>query len=807
MPRGSFTKGTTPPRRMGIVGSEQQKAIWSVLDTKQEHLIVDALAGAGKTTTGVEWCKKQSEGKIAYVAFNKHNATELQSLLNGNSAVEAMTYHSLGLRIIRKSLGRVDVNQYKADEILEGITFPIGDECREKTAKYRIRHLAGLAKQYGMSPTSDKGEFEYLADHHALDLEGVEDIVYEYTPILMKKCMDELKSVDFDDMIWLPHQLSMRGTKYDIMFIDEAQDTNLSQQWIAITSANRLVVIGDKHQCHPPGTLIAEVGGTFKPIEDVKIGDELISYNTHESAFYGVARKGRKVVAIHHQHYSGPLIRFSAGGFETAVTTNHRCLVRMKEKNCYLLYLMKAGNKARIGIAKGFYHCAGGSSSGLAARARSEKAESAWLLAIYPTLNDARIAELITQTKYGLPSLIFKNNMQKAIPQDFIDEVYGELGNLSERVNKCLRDFGRDPLYPFWSANEINQHVGKYSFVTAACNLISDYMEMKPYFGQSQDSAWYPIQVEREPYLGEVYGITVEPIEGDRRLYVADGIVVHNSIYGFRGSDHKSMSRIREGLSRDYRGVIELPLTITRRCPKSHVRLAQRIVPSIEALPDAPEGVIRHVSTRESVEEMAPGDLVVCRVNAELVGTAYKLLKRGVRAVVRGRDIGKGLDKLIERSIKREQLCGQDGVEQLIMTAGDITGEDVTRFRAIPQGKGNIRAALAEDKYECLTTLSSDVKTVAEMQGVIKRLFADFNDDGKPNESVVLGTVHRTKGLESERVWVLRPELMPHPMARQEWERDQEYNLAYVCVTRSKRELCFVGGESPLFVDGGETNG
>ena len=58
---------------------------------------------------------------------------------------------------------------------------------------------------------------------------------------------------------------------------------------------------------------------------------------------------------------------------------------------------------------------------------------------------------------------------------------------------------------------------------------------------------------------------------------------------------------------------------------------------------------------------------------------------------------------------------------------------------------------------------------------------------------VSLCTIHRSKGLQSERVFVLRPDLLPHPRAKLEWEQDQERNLEYIAYTRSKRELYFIG--------------
>ena len=290
---------------------------------------------------------------------------------------------------------------------------------------------------------------------------------------------------------------------------------------------------------------------------------------------------------------------------------------------------------------------------------------------------------------------------------------------------------------------------------------------------------------------------------GERICAVGDE---KQSIYQFRGAGGGSIGLMRDELQKTERGVVTLPLTLTRRCPKSHVKLAQTIVPQITALDNAPEGVVRiSPSLDAAVAEMRPGDLVVCRVNAELIGMAYKLLKRGVKAVVRGRDIGQGMLKLIEQGSNRAGT--QDAkLAEVLHEAGEITGEAVAKFNAMPQGRGEMRAANAEDRYDCLVELAQDCKTVGELKGVIERLFSDFEADGQPKHAVVLGTVHRTKGLEGNRVFILRPDLIPHPMAKKKEDQFAELNLAYVACTRSRfvdnenpGELIFVGRECPLF--------
>jgi hypothetical protein len=49
-----------------------------------------------------------------------------------------------------------------------------------------------------------------------------------------------------------------------------------------------------------------------------------------------------------------------------------------------------------------------------------------------------------------------------------------------------------------------------------------------------------------------------------------------------------------------------------------------------------------------------------------------------------------------------------------------------------------------------------------------------------------------SKGLENERIFILRPELMPHPMAKRPYEQIAESNLKYVALTRSRSDLYFI---------------
>ena len=107
------------------------------------------------------------------------------------------------------------------------------------------------------------------------------------------------------------------------------------------------------------------------------------------------------------------------------------------------------------------------------------------------------------------------------------------------------------------------------------------------------------------------------------------------SLYSFRGASPDSMDRIAHDLR-----CIELPLSISYRCPASHVRLAQQLTHLIEARPDAPEGVIDNLTYDGMFKRLSDGDAVICRKNAPLVAMAYDLMKRRIPFRLLGKDAG-----------------------------------------------------------------------------------------------------------------------------------------------------------------------
>ena len=68
-------------------------------------------------------------------------------------------------------------------------------------------------------------------------------------------------------------------------------------------------------------------------------------------------------------------------------------------------------------------------------------------------------------------------------------------------------------------------------------------------------------------------------------------------------------------------------------------------------------------------------------------------------------------------------------------------------------------------------------------------------DDAHKQRCILLSSVHKAKGLEWPRVYLLgRSDYMPFFKAELDWELEQEHNLIYVAITRAKHELIEVTG-------------
>ena len=261
---------------------------------------------------------------------------------------------------------------------------------------------------------------------------------------------------------------------------------------------------------------------------------------------------------------------------------------------------------------------------------------------------------------------------------------------------------------------------------------------------------------------------------GERIVGVGDPF---QSIMGFAGADINSFPNMIQRLSETARGNTTLPLSCCFRCPASHLEVAQILVPGIMPKPNTEAGIIDNATSVTMVETATAGDMVLCRNTAPLIELAFRFMREGRPVIVRGRSLGDGL-KSIVRKLRAKTIT------QLIDSLSRWKAQQVENLES---GDGSNEDAIQRvlDQAGSLAVLAYESKTVEELDQKIDMLFGD----GSSKELICLSTIHKAKGLEAERVWVYEPGLMPSRPGLQ-----QELNLLYVALTRSKRELYFVDG-------------
>jgi len=259
------------------------------------------------------------------------------------------------------------------------------------------------------------------------------------------------------------------------------------------------------------------------------------------------------------------------------------------------------------------------------------------------------------------------------------------------------------------------------------------------------------------------------------------------AIYAFRGADSSSMESLR-GLRDSW---LELPLTVTWRCPKAIVARQQIHALGFTAAPTAPEGEFHDWTARESwsladVKSRWPDKhiAILSRNNAPIIAAGLRIIRQGIGCTILGADIGKSLITLSKKIFPADDLDAEVCREKII----EWRDKEISLARANNKEE---RVAILHDRAECLLAVvnSQNVLTSGQLRDTLVRMF-------EPSSiAITLSTGHKAKGLEWPIVIHLDPWRVPSKFAIKANEAgnpiplQQDFNLRYVIETRSQQVL------------------
>jgi DNA helicase-2/ATP-dependent DNA helicase PcrA len=240
-------------------------------------------------------------------------------------------------------------------------------------------------------------------------------------------------------------------------------------------------------------------------------------------------------------------------------------------------------------------------------------------------------------------------------------------------------------------------------------------------------------------------------------------------IYGFNAADEKSFEWFEK-----FPNTKVLPLSHSFRCAKNIIIEANRLVPDIRALDNAPDGIVRE---GDVLTEAESGDFVLCRTTMPLVKLFFEFLVQHKKAIVKGSDIGIHLIELIGKIKTIKELTEYWELELLnfrkdLKTKGVLNPDEHSGYVALA------------DKVLTLTFLAKLSNNIEDLKDKIRTIFTD------EIKGICLSTIHKAKGLEANRVFIVRPDLLPMKAVKG-WQQIQETNLEYVAITRAKTELIY----------------
>jgi len=233
--------------------SEQEEIFYTFSElyaSRSSNLVVDALAGTGKSSTVLALAEKNPEVNFLMVCFNKKNAEELTSrcMASGIYNLIAKTTHKIAYDWYVSSTGKRPVNFIDVAWIEERIAPRVEfDSGKVRSTSWNILNLVKAFCQEDFLTLEDF--LKAFPDWHKL---GAATILG--TQLFLDECLnlntDPKKPISLDGVIKLFQlcRVQLCDDKDTVLIIEEYQDINGNQAGILASQENFKIAIGDVNQ-------------------------------------------------------------------------------------------------------------------------------------------------------------------------------------------------------------------------------------------------------------------------------------------------------------------------------------------------------------------------------------------------------------------------------------------------------------------------------------------------------------------------------------------------------------------------------
>lgn len=241
-----------------ITPSSYQQAILDAAKNTNYNILIEAVAGSGKSSTlEMIFFALPHYLRMVLLAFNKSVKIELLS-----RGLPANTFHSLGLSEIFRAFGRVTPDFNKTGKIMKRVmsfddmTKHGGSVSKLVSAAYSVGLVPDTikARRAGLKAVTSDSDETWL---HFMEIYGINDFddkddrftAVSFAREVLTECLLNTKIVSGDDMLAMPVLYDMPMKKYDVVGVDEAQDSAIIQlAFLDKIVGKRIIAVGDRNQ-------------------------------------------------------------------------------------------------------------------------------------------------------------------------------------------------------------------------------------------------------------------------------------------------------------------------------------------------------------------------------------------------------------------------------------------------------------------------------------------------------------------------------------------------------------------------------
>ncbi|HET7117686.1 MAG TPA: UvrD-helicase domain-containing protein [Hanamia sp.] len=229
----------------------QLTAEQEVVIATNHDLVINAVAGSGKTTTLIEYAKSRAAGsKILYLAFNKTVKTEAiqKFAAAGVSNVKVETAHSLAFDYIIKHSSYHVEQGYKSYEWCDMLNIKTGDRHTDFIIASHVNKFISYFCNSNAAKVQELNYADVITDVKAKTFVlNFYKQIEKFTRNALAK-MDKAEISVTHDFYLKKFQLSNPVLPYDYILFDEGQDASAAMLDVFLKQKAIKIIVGDVHQ-------------------------------------------------------------------------------------------------------------------------------------------------------------------------------------------------------------------------------------------------------------------------------------------------------------------------------------------------------------------------------------------------------------------------------------------------------------------------------------------------------------------------------------------------------------------------------